>query len=93
MTIASVLTALRRRMNNGAQFLALNLPFQPTGRLICERLRAAGAVSPERAQRFHPRNGREEWAFRAMLERGVIRQARPAHYYVVVERLGPPLQP
>jgi hypothetical protein len=49
---------------------------------IVSQLRDAGALSPERAQRYHARSRVEERTFRRLMGRRVIRQATPGRYYL-----------
>jgi hypothetical protein len=53
----------------------------PATRII-DQFREAGAVSPQRAQRFHATSVRVEQSFTRLLQRGVLRQARPGRYYL-----------
>lgn len=58
----------------------------PAERAIIEAFREAGAVSPRRAQRFHPHSALEEAAFQRLLLDGTIRRASAAHYYLHLAR-------
>lgn len=49
---------------------------------IVRAFREAGAVTPARAQRFHPHSGLDEVAFNRLLSMGVIRQASRGRYYL-----------
>ncbi len=84
MTLTSrSLRSLGARVGNHIQalFAALPLSAVPT-RGIIERLRNAGAVTPHRAQFFHPSSRVEEQAFLHLLTLGVIREPAPGRYYL-----------
>ena len=53
-----------------------------TAQSIIQQFRDAGAVSPQAAQRYHPRSSMEEAVFLDLQSRGVIREPSPGRYYL-----------
>jgi hypothetical protein len=61
--------------------VSLRLSLLP-GQQVVQEFREAGAVTPQRAQRFHPRSRAEEIAFGDLLDAGIIREPRRGRYYL-----------
>ena len=54
----------------------------PRARRLIGEFLAAGALSPDTAQPFHPRTTLERWTFAELLRHAVIRESRPGRYYL-----------
>jgi len=61
-----------------AALSASSLPAQQ----VINAFRAAGAITPETAQRYHPRSRMEEDAFENLLRLEIIRQPTRGRYYL-----------
>lgn len=62
-------------------------PLGPHVGLIVRQFREAGALTPRTARRFYPRSSVEADAFARLLDRFIICQSKPGHYFLNIDAL------
>ena len=77
---ASFLQSIVADFRHSSQSFALGVG--PHGASIIRQFREAGAVSSRSARRYYPRSQADAAAFARLLERFIIRQTTPGHYFL-----------